>query len=145
MRMNLSDLLKKDLVEKFESDKDQIKNEIDGARKNLDSAHNMLKIHESDWAHTAAYTAMLHAGRALMFSKGYRPRGHDHHVAVVDFTEAVFSAKIPKEVHESFSRGRKRRNEFMYDKADVITPEQAENIVEKAEIFVSKAKEILKL
>ena len=31
-------------------------------------------------AHTAAYTAMFHAGRALMFSKGYRPKGRAHHL-----------------------------------------------------------------
>jgi len=143
--MNLSDLLKKDLVEKFESDKEQIRNEMDGANENLASAKNMLGIREWEWSHAAAYNAMLHAGRALMFSKGYRPKGHDHHVAVVDFIEAVFSAKIPKAVQDSFDRGRKLRHEFMYDKVGVITPEQARNLVEKAETLVNKTKELLKL
>ncbi|MBI5145750.1 MAG: HEPN domain-containing protein [Thaumarchaeota archaeon] len=142
--MNLSDLLKKDLVEKFESDKEQIGNEMDSANKNLASAKNMLGIQEWEWSHTAAYNAMLHVGRALMFSKGYRPKGRDYHVAVVDFVEAVFSAKIPKEVRDSFDRGRKRRHEFMYDKVDVITPEQARNLVEKAEMLINKTKELLK-
>ncbi|MEM3007107.1 MAG: HEPN domain-containing protein [Candidatus Nitrosotenuis sp.] len=89
--MNLSDLLKQDLVEKFESDKDQVGNEMKGAGKNLASAKNMLGIEEWEWAHAASYNAMLHAGRALMFYKGYRPKGHDHHIAVVNFTIAVFS------------------------------------------------------
>lgn len=80
-----------DILEKFESDKEQIGNEIGSANKNITSAKNMLRIEEWGWAHTAAYTVMFHAGRALMFSKGYRPKGRDHHVAVVSFIQAVFS------------------------------------------------------
>lgn len=64
MKMNLSDLLKKDLVETFESDKEQIGNEMGSANKNLASAKNMLGIQEWDWSHAAAYNTMLHAGRA---------------------------------------------------------------------------------
>lgn len=142
--MNLSELLKKNLVEKFESDADQIENEMEGATKNLDSAKNMCGINEWEWAHTAAYNAMLHAGRALMFAKGYRPRGHDHHVAVVDFVGAVFSSKIPKDVCDSFEMGRKLRHEFTYDRVGVITQQQAKNRIEKAEILIQKAKEILR-
>ncbi|CDI06247.1 HEPN domain-containing protein [Candidatus Nitrosotenuis uzonensis] len=143
--MNLSDLLKQDLVEKFESDKDQVGNEMEGAGKNLASAKNMLGIDEWEWAHAAAYNAMLHAGRALMFYKGYRPKGHDHHIAVVNYTIAVFSAKFPEDVLGYFVRGRKLRHEFMYDKVDIITSDKAAKMVEKAEAFVNKAKEIMKI
>jgi uncharacterized protein (UPF0332 family) len=143
--MNLSDLLSKGLVEKFESDKMQIGNEMNIAIQNISSAKKMLGIQEWEWAHTAAYNAMLQAGRALMFFKGYRPKGQEHHVAVVSFTQAVFSAKLPQEVLESFERGRKRRHESLYDRAGSISQTQAENLVQKAEIFVNKAKEILNL
>ena len=44
--MNLSDLLKQDLVEKFESDKEQIGNEINNANKKMTSAKNVLGINE---------------------------------------------------------------------------------------------------
>jgi uncharacterized protein (UPF0332 family) len=143
--MNLSELLKKNLVEEFESDMEQIGNEMEGAEKNLGSAKNMCGINEWEWAHSAAYNAMLHAGRALMFSKGYRPRGPDHHVAVVDFMEAVFSSKIPKDIRDAFEMGRKLRHEFTYDKVGVITPTQAKNRIDKAEVLIEKAKEILKM
>lgn len=94
--MNLSDLLKKNLVEKFESaDIEQVKNEIMIAANDVASAKKMLKIEEWGWAHNAAYNAMLQAGRALMFSKGYRPKSQEHHVVVVSFIEVVYSAKIP--------------------------------------------------
>lgn len=42
MRMSLSDLLKQDRILKFESDIDQIKNEIKNADVKLISAKNML-------------------------------------------------------------------------------------------------------
>ena len=144
--MNLSDLLRKNLVEKFESaDIEQIKNEIIIAANDIASAKKMLKIEEWGWAHNAAYNAMLQAGRALMFSKGYRPKSQEHHVAVVSFIEAVYSAKIPQDVIQSFRKARLRRNESLYDRAGTISETQGKKLVEKADIFVTNAKEILKI
>ncbi len=143
--MNLSDLLSKGLVEKFESDHEQVKNEIEIAKNDLDSAKKMLTIQEWGWAHNAAYNAMLQAGRALMFSKGYRPKNSEHHVSVVSFAEAVYSAKFSSDVLQAFGKARMRRSQSMYDKAGSISEKQARNLVDKAEIFVNKAKEILKM
>lgn len=143
--MNLSDLLNKGLVEKFQSDPEQVKNEMEIAKNDRASAKNMLTIQEWGWAHNAAYNAMLQAGRALMFSKGYRPRSSEHHVAVVSFAEAVYSSKFPNEVLQAFSKARLRRSESMYDRAGSISEKQARNLVDKAEIFVSQTKEILKM
>ena len=104
MKVNLSELLDKGLVEKFQSDEGQIKDEVDIARSDLSSAKKMLGISEWNWAHNAAYNAMLQAGRALMFSKGYRPKSQEHHVAVISFVQAVYSAKFPTEVLQAFDR-----------------------------------------
>ncbi len=112
--MNLSDLLSKGLIEKFQSDKDQIQNEIKNAQTKLKSSEKMLTINEWGWAHFAAYNSMLHAGRALMFSKEHRPRGNDHHVAVVSFS-MIYEQKYTTEVLTAFNQGRKRRSEFQYD------------------------------
>lgn len=143
--MSLSELLSKGLVEKFQSDKEQVKNEIDIAKNDLSSAKKMLSIEEWGWAHNAAYNAMLQAGRALMFFKGYRPKSVEHHLAVVSFVQAVFPAKIPSEVLQAFSKARLRRNESMYDRAGSISSTQGKNLVEKADIFVNKAIEVLKI
>ena len=143
--MNLSDLLSKGLVEKFQSDPVQIKKEMDIAKNDLASAKKMFTIQEWGWAHNAAYNAMLQAGRALMFSKGYRPKSSEHHVAVVSFAETVYSAKFSSEVLQAFGKARLRRSESMYDRAGSISEAQGRNLVDKAEIFVNKAKELLKL
>jgi uncharacterized protein (UPF0332 family) len=143
--MNLSDLLSKGLVEKFQSDPAQIKKEMDIAASDLGSAKKMLTIQEWGWAHNAAYNAMLQAARALMFSKGYRPKSSEHHLAVVSFAEAVYLAKFPSEVLQAFGKARLRRSESMYDRAGSISEMQGRNLVDKAEIFVNRAKEILKV
>jgi uncharacterized protein (UPF0332 family) len=147
MKMNLSDLSKQDRIVEFESDIDQIKNEIHNADAKLISAKKILGISEWRAAYGSAYEAMLHAGRALMFSKGYRTKGNSHHETIVLFVEAVFSAKFSnqKEVLASFNKARKLRNDFSYDNADVVSPTQAKTLVENADAFVNKAKEILKM
>ena len=145
MRMNLSDLLSKGLVEKFQSNQEQIKNEMDIAISDISSAKRMLGIGVWGWAHNAAYNAMLQAGRALMFAKGFRPKSQEHHLAVVSFVQVVHHAKFPEEVLQSFSKARLRRSESLYDRAGSISETQGRNLVDKAEIFVNKAKEILKM
>jgi len=143
--MSLSELLSKGLVEKFQSDKEQVKNEIEIAKNDLSSAKKMLSIDEWGWAHNTAYNAMLQAGRALMFFKGYRAKSAEHHLAVVSFVQAVFPSKFPPEVLQAFSKARLRRNESMYDRAGSISPTQGKNLVEKADLFVNKTIEILKI
>ena len=143
--VNLSDLLKKNLVEKFQSDPSQIKNELDIAKNDLGAAKKMLTIQEWGWAHNAAYNAMLQAGRALMFAKGYRPKSQEHHLAVVSFVEAVYLAKFSDDLVQSFSKARLRRNESLYDRAGIISEKQARNLVDKAEAFVGVSGELLKI
>ena len=145
--MNLNDLLKQDGIAQFESDIDQIKNEIENANAKLKSAKNVLGISEWRLAYSSAYEAMLHAGRALMFSKGCRTKGSDHHETVILFVESVFSTKFSsqKEVLVSFNKARKLRNDFTYDNADIVSQTQAKALVGNAEVFVNRAKEILKI
>jgi uncharacterized protein (UPF0332 family) len=118
--------LKNGLVEKYQSDEDQIRNEVEIAKSDLASAKHMLGIQEWGWAHNAAYNSMLQAGRALMFSKGYRPRSQEHHTAVI-----------------SFEKARRRRNESLYDRAGSISETQGRNLVQFAEKFMGKTLELL--
>lgn len=143
--MNLSDLLKNRLVEKFEAKPEQIKNEMEIAKSNLKSAKRILGIDEWEVAHNTAYNAMLQAARALMFAKGYRPMSQEHHVAVVAFMQAVYSAKLGDDLIKSFDNARKRRNESWYDMVGSISPNQARELVGNAETFVSKAIALLKM
>ncbi len=142
--MDLSELLRKGLIEEFQSDKGQIKNELAIAKEDIDSSKNFLKIKDWKWAHNAAYNAMLQAGRALMFTKGYRPKSESHHLAVVLFMKAVYSSKFPEEVLNSMDKAKRRRHDSTYDIRGFITETQAKNLVEKAEIFAKTVVEMIK-
>lgn len=63
----------------------------------------------------------------LMFSKGYRPKSAEHHLAVISFMEAVYSAKLPPESLQAFDKARKRRSESVYDRPETISGSQARN------------------
>jgi uncharacterized protein (UPF0332 family) len=140
--VDLSELLRKERVEKFQSDPNQIRNQVEIAKSDLSSAKKILGIEEWRVAHNEAYNAMLQAGVALMFSKGYRPKGQ-HHVAAIEFVQAVYSAKFQPEVLQAFEKARKRRNDAVYDTPNVISPSQAQNLVKYADTFVSTVLELL--
>jgi uncharacterized protein (UPF0332 family) len=143
MSSNLSDLLNQGLVEKFTSNPQQIKGTIEIAKRDLASSKKQLTISEWDWAVNIAFNAMLQAGTALIFSKGYRPKGQEHHRAVVEFIRAVYRAKFGSDVVEAFDKARKRRAQSVYDMVGSMSEGQARFFVEKSETFVNKALEIL--
>lgn len=142
--MNLNDLLSKRLIEPFKADRQLVKDQMELAKSKLKSANNILKIGEWESAHNNAYHAMQAAGRALMYDKGYRPMSQEHHVAVVMFTQ-IYAGKFGDEVIKAFDNARKKRNESFYDVGDSISETQSRSLVTKAEFFVSKVAEILKL
>jgi uncharacterized protein (UPF0332 family) len=144
-RVSLSELLRNGLIEQFQSDAEQVRNEIEIAKRDVSSAKKMIEIQEWEWAHNAAYNAMLQAARGLMFSRGYRPKSEEHHVAVISFVRAVYSAKFRPELLQAFDNARRRRNEALYDRAGTISETQARGLVGKAESFVDRTVELLKM
>lgn len=87
-----------------------------------------------DWAYTIAYNAILQAGRALMFSQGYRPDGANQHVSVVKFVELY----LDKNDSIIFDRMRRKRNSSVYDTAGSITESEAKFAIQQAEDLVKK-------
>mgnify|MGYP001603043604 CR=1 FL=1 len=80
--MSLERLKAHGLIEKINFSDKQVAANINRARKDLITAKATVELDE-EWAYAISYHAMLRAGRALMFSMGYRPKGRDQHKAVV--------------------------------------------------------------
>jgi len=142
-KLNLSDLLRNGMVEKFQSSSKQIEDTMGIAIRDVSAAKKNLQVGEWDWAHNIAFNAMLQAGRGLMFWKGYRARGQEHHLAVTQFVAAVFPSEYSQELLSAFERGRKRRSALIYDEIGTISETQARNIVASADEFVRKAAAIV--
>lgn len=117
------------------SDK-QIVSNIKRAQKDLVTAKATLTIDE-EWAYTISYHAMLRAGRALMFSLGYRPKGKDQHKTVVDFCSEILGEDF-KNLTNRFNRMRVKRHDFIYEPERPIPKTEAVKSLESAEKFVKE-------
>ncbi|MDD3905861.1 MAG: HEPN domain-containing protein [Candidatus Omnitrophica bacterium] len=109
----LNEYIEKKLIKAEKIGIDQIEKIIKAAEKNLKVAEKLLLIDEGV-AYETAYTAMLHAARAFVFIKGYRPTTNFQHKTVVSFT-AHFIGDDYKVLIEKFDYMRKNRNKFIYE------------------------------
>lgn len=116
---------------------DQVIKHIDRARKDLKVAEANLDI-DVEAAYSYAYLAMLRMGRALMFSRGFRPVDGEQHKTVVSFCEDALGPEF-LEITRHFDRMRKKRNRFTYDEPDLLVSEiETKAAFASAKEFVGK-------
>ena len=74
--MNFEECLRKHLIRKDESAIERVEKSLEISSRFLESARKNIEIEEYEMAEIAAYNAIFHAARALLFSKGYVERSH---------------------------------------------------------------------
>jgi uncharacterized protein (UPF0332 family) len=121
------------LIKKLPVDKKKVEDAALHAHRDLKTARAVLST-DYDWAYTIAYNAVLQAGRALMFSKGYRPEGNSQHISVVKFA-GLFLNKNDAVI---FDRMRRKRNSSVYESSGTVTETEAEYAISQSEILVQK-------
>jgi uncharacterized protein (UPF0332 family) len=122
---------------------DQIEKVIKSAERDLKVAEKLLSIDEGH-AYETAYEAMLHAARAFVFVKGYRPTTNFQHKTVVGFTSHFLGDKY-KALTEKFDYMRKNRNNFIYEPWKVhISMTDAKSALNSAREFVEIIKGAIK-
>jgi len=131
------------LWEPIKSDRKQVERSLKLAHRDLKSADRLLDEEDYDWAFAIAYNAMLQAGRALMFSEGFRPKGEFKHVAVVEFARQI-SPSFAQRLLDSFDRSRKRRHRVVYDDIDTVSEEEAKRAFTLAVEFLEEVEARLK-
>jgi uncharacterized protein (UPF0332 family) len=134
----IEDLERLGLVKRLPVDQAMIRNALGLAERDLATAHALLGTNK-DWAYTIAYNAILQAGRALMFSHGYRPDGTNQHVSVVKFAGLY----LGKDDATTFDRMRRKRNSSVYDTAGSISEAEAVFAVRTAEIMVPRIRDLI--
>jgi len=93
-------------------------------------------------AFTVAYTAMLHAGRALMLFKGFRPADGYQHKTVVEFTTFFLGEKY-KNIVQHFDRMRRKRNIFTYEVSISISRTEVKSALRTATKFVDIIRDLI--
>jgi uncharacterized protein (UPF0332 family) len=127
-------LLQQKKIKAHKADPKEIKALLDLANRDLDVAEKTLSL-DSDWAYTIAYNAILQASRALMFNKGFRPRGSAGHVTVVEFTRETLGKEHAEGVN-LFDQMRRKRHRVLYDSTGLVGDKEAEQSLHFAKNFV---------
>lgn len=136
----LDKLLKNGYIKKLPPDPRQVENSLFLARRDVDTATEMLKLDNFDWAFNIAYNSMLQSVRSLMFHMGYRPSSQKSHLAVVRFTETV----LGEDYSICLDRMRRKRHRAVYDMVGSISKGEAHNIVILAKKLLQKVEKELK-
>jgi uncharacterized protein (UPF0332 family) len=134
----LEDSLSKGLLRRQKSDLRAVEKLLLRAYKDLKAAKANLDIDEGI-AYTVAYLAMLHAARACILLKGFRPADGYQHKTVVEFM-SYFWGKEFKVITEQFDRMRRKRNIFTYEIDISISKSEATNALDTPKRFVDLIK-----
>ncbi len=138
----IEEYLNKGLLKRQKCNYRAVEKLISRSFKDLKTSKANLDIDEGI-AYTVAYLAMLHAGRAFMFLKGFRPTDGYQHKTVVEFM-SHFLGKEFEIIVARFDEMRKKRNIFTYDVDISISKTEASNALNTAKKFVDLIKEIIK-
>ena len=139
--MNYKELEKDNLIIAYKAPPEQIDKELKLAARDIKVALKTL-AEDNDWAFSIAYNAILQAGRALMFSKGYRPRGMEQHKTVLRFIEKTLGEQYQEKVR-FIDTMRVNRHRVMYDEPELISKSEAQYAVKIAREFVDLVKDRL--
>jgi len=131
--VTIEDLERQGLIKKLPIDKKKVEDAVLHARRDIETA-KVVFLTDNDWAYTIAYNAVLQAGRALMFSKGYRPDGNSQHISVVKFA-GLFLDNNDAVI---FDRMRRKRNSSVYESSGTVTENEAEFAISKSRDLVEK-------
>jgi uncharacterized protein (UPF0332 family) len=129
--------------EKIPFDENLVKNAVQLSERDIKTSRDIFNNNDYDWSFSIAYNAMLQAGRALMFSEGFRPKGEYKHVSVIEFIKKKFGDEFAEKILFMFNKIRKKRHIAVYEQVNIISEDEAKNALETAEDFVNKVKEIL--
>lgn len=125
-------------IERIPIDPNTVREAIGIAERDLRAAEMNLEI-SNEWAYNISYNAVLSAGRALMFSRGYRPKGGEGHVSVKEFLRY----HLTLDEVAAFDRMRRKRHAATYDLSSVATHTDAEGALATAKALVNTIKKIL--
>jgi len=138
---NYSHLLEDRRIQREPAVRGQVNQQLAAARRDLETARGLL-AGENEWAYTIAYNAMLLAGRAVMFSEGYRPTTTGGHAAVVEFLRIRLDASFAEMV-QMMDRMRRQRHRIIYDAPGTVSPSQIREAGLPAQQFLSQIEELI--
>ncbi len=141
MKVNFDRFLKNNFVKRAKPDFKQIVAQLKRANKDLKTAESVLIV-DPTWAFAIIYHAMIRAGKALMFAKGYLPTVIRYHKTIVEFTRLILGDEYGNLIGR-FNRMRRKRHDFIYDSVNNITTNEVKSAIETAKKLISEINNII--
>jgi len=133
--------LEKKKIIKAEAGKDLILKELDAAKSDLKDSQDVFKSGKTKLATISAYYSIFHASRALLYSKGYREKSHFCLRAAIK-NLFVDTNLLEASFLDDYDLAKELRENADY-KSD-FSKDGARSLIDKAEQFLLRTKEILK-
>ncbi|MFH1868487.1 MAG: HEPN domain-containing protein [Candidatus Omnitrophota bacterium] len=141
MKITFKDCMAKKRIFSFPPAKHLVDLEIEDAENDLQSAQEEFSKSGIKWATIKGYYSMFHAARALLYSRGYREKGHYClYLAMGEFF--VKEKKLDASLAEDLNNCMILREEADYRRK--FSQEGASGTIEAAKRFLKAAKDILK-
>ena len=131
----IQEFIDKGLIKKDDNiDSSQVLGVLKKSRRSIKSAKLLIEDDQEN-SYQLAYEAMLLAGRALVFSFGFRPRAAGSHKIVVDFSKKVLGKEIATLVFK-FNKMRKIRHYLVYGTGLYISEVDSRNAISSVAKFL---------
>jgi len=137
--MDVKDLIEEGYLEKIKPDKELISKEIKEAEYDLKKAKNALEEDDFKWCIIKSYYSMFHAVKAVLFSLGFREKRH--FVVGIILEKLSREGKLQYRYVNDYKGAMLAREDAGY--RYVYSKDTADYLIEIAEEFINKMKEIL--
>jgi uncharacterized protein (UPF0332 family) len=142
-KVSLEELLRSRVIRRIKPNHGLAVNSLKRAQRDIGTAKTLIENEKYDWSLAISYNAMLQAGRALMFERGFRPSSTEGHVAVVKFLHAILGKEASDRMVLVLNGMRKKRHRIVYEEMDIVSQSEAEQSMKWAEKFVSTVDKII--
>jgi len=132
-------LLEERRLTRIKPDRKLVLKEVEGAKSDLETARKSLQDGNFKWSIIQGYYSIFHAARALVYSKGFREKSH---YALLVAIQEIFRDELESFLIQGFGDAMNLRQTADYGLT--FSKEGAINVIETAEKFLLKTKEILR-
>lgn len=141
MPLSYEACLRQGLLKRIPPSKDKALRSIQKAQRWLTEAKQTLKSGASGASVLAAYLAMFHAARAILFLDGFREKSHACVARYLD--HYVKQGRLEPQWVDLLDHSRETRHDDQYDLSFISSAEDAHQAVQSAETFLKRLQELL--
>lgn len=124
------------LIERKPFSQEEINNLIEITKRDVTTAMNVARF-DLDWALVIAYNSICQILLAVMYKKGFRPKGEAKHKVCIEFCRIALGRDYRIEL-ERIDKMRKKRNRAIYGHAHIVSEIEAKESIKFAKEFVER-------